>query len=142
MKYLYRQLLFFTCTIFICELAPAQESIPLCILQKAKTTAVVNRKNPCQGGDQLKYIDCYAYGDTILYRFVFENKLPCPDYINHTTYFDSSCQVRIEIIDGGLKYRHIVLPAYIKMNELKFIKHIKTNIAASNKKYKNKKITL
>jgi hypothetical protein len=139
MKFLYRQSMLILCSLFILSFANAQDSIPACIRQKANTMAEAHSKNPCQGSDKLKYIDCYSYRDTILYQLVFENKNPCPDFIAHTLYFDSLCRVRIEVIDGGLKYRHQVIPAGTDLSLLRFISHIKAKFSLPRVKKQNLK---
>jgi hypothetical protein len=130
MKYLYQRSILLLCAIFIFKFANAQHPTPACILQKAKTVAEAHRKNPCEGSDKLQYIDRYSYRDTILYRLVFKNKDNCPDFVTHITYFDSSCQVHIEVIDGGIKYRHQIIPAGTDLSLLRLISHSKAKSSA------------
>ncbi len=106
---------------------------PECIIQKAMTIAAGHRINQCEGSDRLLYIDRYLYHDTALYRLVFENKSPCPDYINHAVYYDSLGNARIQVSDGGIKYQHKVIPAYINMDELKFAEHIRVKMPSPGK---------
>ncbi len=100
------------------------QQYPLCLEKLIIKTAEQHKKNSCDGSDKLIRIEQYSYKDTLLYKLVFEIKTYCPDYINNTVFYDANCQLKIQIRDGGLKYRHQVIPSYVNEKEIKFIKSI------------------
>ena len=101
-----------------------QQPYPECLNDMAKNIAGQHKKNPCEGSDTLLRIEQYSYKDTLLYKLVFKKKNFCPDYISATVYYDDNCQIKIQISDGGLKYRHQVSPSWVDEKEIKFIKSI------------------
>jgi hypothetical protein len=98
---------------------------PFCFNDLVNKTAEIHKKNSCLGSDQLLHIDAFSYRDTVLYQLVFHPSAPCPDFIRNTIYYDDHCKIKVEIKDGGLKYRHQVTPSYIDTKQLLFIKSIK-----------------
>src|SRR6266849_6063515 len=78
------------------------QQLPPCINQLIDKTAKQNSLNPCQGGTKLLGIEEYSYQGTSLFKLVFERKTPCPDYVNTAIFYDSNCQPKIKISDGGI----------------------------------------
>src|SRR5215813_3428460 len=103
----------FMCFALLFSLAKSSSSqtpYPPCMNDLVEKISNEHKRNTCEGGDQLIRIDRFSFADTILYHLVFNSTKFCPDYINSTVYYDNACQVKIEIRDGGLKYRHEVKP--------------------------------
>ncbi len=113
----------FIFTVFRAAVANCQQ-YPACLNELISKTADLHKKNPCDGSNKLLRIEQYSYKDTLLYKLVFERKTYCPDYISSSIFYDSSCSVKIQIRDGGLKYRHEVLPPGVDEKDIKFIKSI------------------
>lgn len=115
--------------IFVCLLSAAtgvfsQSNLPPCLGELISKTAARHKTNACEGSDKLLRVEEYSYKDTLLYKLVFDKKATCPDYINNTIFYNVDCQVQIQVRDGGLAYRHQVIPSYVNTKEIKFIKSI------------------
>lgn len=111
------------------------QQYPPCLNELISKTAEQHKKNPCERSDKLLRVEQYSYKDTLLYKLIFERKTFCPDYISNTVFYDADCKVKIQIRDGGLKYRHEVLPSWVNDKEIKFIKtidQVKENKRQSN----------
>ena len=100
------------------------QELPTCVNSLVSKIARQQKKNSCGGSDKLLRIEEYSYNGTLLYKLVFEKKNICPDYVSNTIFYGSDCQAKIQLLDGGLKYRHQVLPATVNEKEIKFIKNI------------------
>jgi len=100
----------------------SQQQYPACFNNLVRDIAAMHKTNSCEGSDKLLRIDEFSYRDTILYQLVFQKANPCPDYIHTAIFYDNYCQVKIETRDGGLKYRHQVIPAYADTRQLVFVK--------------------
>lgn len=105
----------------VAKVGLSQASYPSCMNELVQKISSEHKRNPCEGGDQLIRIDRFSFADTMLYHLVFNSTKFCPDYVNSTIYYDNACQVKIEVRDGGLKYRHEVMPAWVDTKQLKFI---------------------
>ncbi|MBS1597029.1 MAG: hypothetical protein JST75_02305 [Bacteroidetes bacterium] len=106
---------------FSCVVAFAQSSYPSCLDELIEQTSTQHMKNSCEGESKFLRIDMYSYQDTLLYLPVFERKNLCPDYVRNTIFYNAVCKVQIQIHDGGINYRHQVLPSWIDTKQLKFI---------------------
>ena len=105
-----------------------QSKFSPCLNELIIKTAEQHKRNSCEGSDKFLRIEQYSYKDTLLYKLVFEKKAFCPDYVNSTSFYDVNCQIKIQIRDGGLSYRHQVIPSYVNAKDIKFIKTIDEQI--------------
>lgn len=117
----------------------SQSKFPPCLNELIIKTAAQHKRNSCEGSDKFVRIEQYSYKDTLLYKLVFEKNAFCPDYINSTFFYDVNCQIKIQIRDGGLAYRHQVIPSYINAKEIKFIKIIDEQ-KDNNQQYNQEKL--
>jgi hypothetical protein len=104
--------------------ARSVQSLPSCMRERIIKTTLEHHQNPCGGGEKLSYVNCYNYLGSTLFELVFERTRTCPDFISRTVYYDSACNERISVTDGGLRYRHTVLPAGTDLRLLQFTRRI------------------